>query len=169
MYTHKFCAEDELKHYGVLGMKWGVRRARKYSGKADGYNSSSKTKLKKAVELSNRGKLKKAMDTAQDSAKDANKSYENSARNNTTISKHKAKYEKQLRRNEKRLDRATQKGDPEKITKAKTKGEKFIKDYASIWKDVKVSDLSKSKSRISDADNFLERTDRQYELRKKWE
>ena len=38
--------ENELMHYGVLGMKWGVHRANKLSSKAAGSVSRSK-ELKK--------------------------------------------------------------------------------------------------------------------------
>lgn len=36
--------ENELYHYGVLGMKWGVHRARKNSAKAEKYQKKGNTK-----------------------------------------------------------------------------------------------------------------------------
>ena len=40
MYQHP----DYLLHYGVLGMKWGQRRARRYANKAKNTSDSSKAK-----------------------------------------------------------------------------------------------------------------------------
>ena len=33
MWTYNYNYSNELCHYGVLGMKWGVRKERKYTDK----------------------------------------------------------------------------------------------------------------------------------------
>ena len=59
--------EMELRHFGVLGMKWGVRRARRAANGAKlssaiskGAETHSKLMQKKADRLSSEGKNKKA-------------------------------------------------------------------------------------------------------------
>lgn len=44
-----FMSEDELKHYGVVGMKWGVRRARN-KGTTYSYKSRATKKYEKKSE-----------------------------------------------------------------------------------------------------------------------
>ena len=60
-YSCRCVAEDELYHYGVLGMKWGVRRYQPYSSKP---RSSGKTGTEigdaKVKRVSNRQLRKKA-------------------------------------------------------------------------------------------------------------
>ena len=42
--------EDDIEHFGVKGMKWGVRKKRKYSGRPDRKNASDD--YRRSVELS---------------------------------------------------------------------------------------------------------------------
>lgn len=78
-----FLTEDELMHYGVVGMKWGVRRARN-KGTSYSYKSRATKKYeKKAEKAKERGdsvKSEKFKKYAQKSAK-LDKGMEDTARN----------------------------------------------------------------------------------------
>ena len=60
MNNYILAPDGELKHYGVIGMKWGVRRARK-KGTSYAYKShATKTYEKKANKARKRGNTEKA-------------------------------------------------------------------------------------------------------------
>lgn len=44
---------NELKHYGVVGMKWGVRRAKRQASQSDDYKESRSIMKKKIDQMSN--------------------------------------------------------------------------------------------------------------------
>lgn len=67
---------EELYHYGVLGMKWGRRRARNMSDKAKSANTSAKDwerKAKEAKQQGNNEKAAKYTQRAKDSRSNASK------------------------------------------------------------------------------------------------
>lgn len=53
-------SEYELYHYGVLGMKWGVRRARKNGAEYKYTSHGTKTYAKKAAKYRKKGDAEKA-------------------------------------------------------------------------------------------------------------
>lgn len=56
MYVGRYDNEEELYHYGVLGMRWGVRRASRNLSKAN--SSGDKEKRQKALDSLNKHQMK---------------------------------------------------------------------------------------------------------------
>lgn len=52
--------QDELMHYGVLGMKWGIRRARKNGGTYAYQSHGTKKYARKAAKYESKGNTEKA-------------------------------------------------------------------------------------------------------------
>ena len=69
-YVTRNNSEDELYHYGVVGMKWGVRRARKNVEKAKLARSSAKEWEEIARAKEAKGKTKAAAKYRQNAAED---------------------------------------------------------------------------------------------------
>lgn len=119
MYTRSL-RPDELLHYDVLGMKWGVRRYQPY---AQG------EKVQGGIEIGEAKKLTKQLDKLdRKDAKTTHKALKSSAeifqRTNDVMRKTEKYNAKQTVRNAKKLDKAKN-----KLDEAKNKGSKIIEEH----------------------------------------
>lgn len=105
--------EDRLEHHGVLGQKWGIRR---YQNKDGSLTAEGKRRVY---------------------AQGANYGGYESFRHRHRRAIDAAKYEKDIQRNQKKLDRAYEKGNEKKIAKY-SEVDKILKNN----RDIMVKDLS---------------------------
>lgn len=110
--------DKELYHYGVIGMKWGIRRNR--ASKAFAKASKKANKIDK-----------KASDKLLESAKLANKSMK-MERRATSEKKYKKARKVQFKSNELNLESA----------KLKKKGAKWVKKMKKQFSTVNIKDIS---------------------------
>lgn len=123
--------DEAIEHYGVLGMRWGVRKDRTSSGRL---GSKTRKKLRKGIDVSSsRGKVRRRLNNLEKAKTDF-------------LSDIAAERIKELKNNSK-SEKYKQKGKYEKAEKYKEKAkkaksfvkenERYVRDLDSAIKDVK--------------------------------
>lgn len=127
---------DELYHYGVLGMKWGVHRSKKNAQKAKNRRDSAEEWEEIARDAKSKGKTKQA-----------NKYKRHAENDRTAAKKYEAKAAKIRTKHERRTDKATV-SRVEKMSTGKAVAQSMIfGTYGALkYNQARASNLTKGKS-----------------------